>query len=216
MNLNLYALWGVVAAFSLILSSCSPTSVEGADVVFLFRDGFTDTSGGWESAETEDGSTGYYNGAYRIFVNRIDYYLWSTPKDLSFMDVRIEVDATKMAGPEFNDIGVICRYKDPGNFYYFSISSDGYYGVSKFINGNEQWIGMDKPQLNKEIIRTGTATNHIRADCIQEKLSLYVNGTHLIDVIDSDLIEGNVGLLAGTWDIAGTDILFDNFLVIKP
>jgi hypothetical protein len=60
------------------------------------------------------------------------------------------------------------------------------------------------------------ATNHIRADCIQDKLSLYVNGVHLIDVIDGDLLEGNVGLIAGTWDTPGTDILFDNFLVIQP
>ena len=216
MNQKLSILW-VVAALALVLSSCSPySSVEGAEVVYLFRDGFTDTSGGWESGETEEGSTGYYNGAYRIFVNRPDYYLWSNPRDLIFIDVRIEVDATKMAGPEINDIGVICRYKDPENFYFFSISSDGYYGVSKIINGQEQWIGMEEPQLDNVTIRTGTATNHLRADCIQQKLSFYVNGKHLIDVNDSDLSQGNVGLIAGTWDSPGTDVLFDNFLVIQP
>lgn len=207
----------LVAALALAISSCSPfSSVEGAEVIYLFRDGFTDTSAGWESADTEDGSTGYYNGAYRIFVNRPDYYLWSNPRDLVFVDVRIEVDATKMAGPDINDIGVICRYKDPGNFYFFFISSDGYYGVSKFINGVEQWIGMQEPQLDSETIHTGTATNHIRADCIQQKLSLYVNGKHLVDVIDGDLSQGNIGLIAGTWDTPGTDVLFDNFLVIQP
>jgi hypothetical protein len=185
-------------------------------VVILFRESFADTSGGWDSIESDEGSTGYYNGAYRIRVNQTDYYLWSNPQDLTFMDVRIEVDAVKMAGPDLNDIGVICRYKDPGNFYFFSVSSDGYYGVSKFINGEEQWIGMEYPQQDKDTIQTGMATNHIRADCIQDKLSLYVNGVHLIDVIDGDLLEGNVGLIAGTWDTPGTDILFDNFLVIQP
>jgi hypothetical protein len=208
---------GVIAALTLLISSCSPySSVEGAEVVYLFRDGFTDTDGGWETVENEFGSTGYYNGAYRIFINQPDYYLWSNPRDQVFIDVRIEVDATKMAGPDTNDIGVICRYKDPGNFYVFSISSDGYYGVSKFINGEEQWIGMEAPQLDNVTIRTGTATNHIRADCIQQKLSLHVNGKHLIDVIDGDLSQGNVGLIAGTWDTPGTDVLFDNFLVIQP
>jgi hypothetical protein len=216
MNQKLSALW-VVAVFATLLSSCSPySSVEGADVVILFRESFADTSAGWDSIESDEGSTGYYNGAYRIRVNQTDYYLWSNPQDLTFMDVRIEVDAVKMAGPDLNDIGVICRYKDPSNFYFFSVSSDGYYGVSKFINGQEQWIGMEYPQQDKETIQTGMATNHIRADCIQDKLSLYVNGVHLIDVIDGDLLEGNVGLIAGTWDIPGTDILFDNFLVIQP
>jgi hypothetical protein len=77
------------------------------------------------------------------------------PQDLTFMDVRIEVDAVKMAGPDLNDIGVICRYKDPSNFYFFSVSSDGYYGVSKVINGQEQWIGMEYPQQDKDTIQTG-------------------------------------------------------------
>jgi hypothetical protein len=216
MNQKLSALW-VVAVFAYLVSSCSPySSVEGADVVILFRESFADTSGGWDSIESDAGSTGYYNGAYRIRVNQIDYYLWSNPEDLTFMDVRIEVDAVKMAGPDLNDIGVICRYKDPSNFYFFSVSSDGYYRVSKFIDGEEQFIGMEYPQQDQETIQTGMATNHIRADCIQDKLSLYVNGVHLINVIDGDLLEGNVGLIAGTWDIPGTDILFDNFLVIQP
>jgi hypothetical protein len=216
MKQTLPVLW-LIAALALISSSCSPySSVEGAEVVYLFRDGFTDTSGGWESGETEDGSTGYYNGAYRIFVNQPDYYLWSNPRDLIFIDVRIEVDATKMAGPDINDIGVICRYQNPSNFYFFSISSDGYYAINKFIDGKEEWIGMEAPIMDNVTIRTGTATNHLRADCIQQKLSFYVNGIHLIDVIDSDLSQGNVGLIAGTWDTPGTDVLFDNFLVIQP
>jgi hypothetical protein len=85
---HLSVVW-VVAALALLISSCSPySSVEGAEVVYLFRDGFTDTAGGWEIVDNEFGSTGYYNGAYRIFINQPDYYLWSNPRDLIFIDVR--------------------------------------------------------------------------------------------------------------------------------
>ena len=166
--------------------------------------------------DTDDGITDYFDEGYRIFVNRADYYLWSNPKDQSFTDVRIEVDASKISGPDFNEIGVICRYTDSKNFYFFAISSDGYYRVSKFIDGNEQWIGMDQPQFDDANIHTGAATNHIQTVCNQQKLSLSVNGKHLIEVTDADLSEGNVGLIAGTWDNPGTDILFDNFKVLKP
>ena len=166
--------------------------------------------------DTDDGITDYFDEGYRIFVNRADYYLWSNPKDQSFTDVRIEVDASKISGPDFNEIGVICRYTDSKNFYFFAISSDGYYRVSKFIDGNEQWIGMDQPQLDDVNIRTGAATNHLQTVCNQQKLSLSVNGKHLIEVTDADLSEGNVGLIAGTCDNPGTDILFYNFKVLKP
>jgi hypothetical protein len=210
------AIW-VVIVISMAVHGCSsPTAIQSVGPLVLFQDDFSDTSGGWYSSDTEDGITDYYNEGYRIFVNRPDYYLWSNPKDLSFTDVRIEVDASKIGGPDFNEIGVICRYKDSKNFYFFAISSDGYYSVSKFIDGNEQWIGMEQPQFDDTNIRTGTATNQLQVNCIQENLSISVNGKMLISVTDSDLSEGNVGLIAGTWDIAGTDVLFENFKVERP
>jgi hypothetical protein len=210
------AVW-VVIVISLATSGCNaPTATQSVGSLVLFQDDFSDTSGGWYRSDTEDGITDYYNEGYRIFINRSDYYLWSNPKDLSFSDVRIEVDASKIGGPDFNEIGVICRYKDSKNFYFFIISSDGYYSVNKFIDGVEQWIGMEQPQFDDTNIRTGDTTNYIRVDCIQQNLSLSVNGKLLTTVTDSDLKEGNVGLIAGTWDIAGTDVLFENFKVERP
>jgi hypothetical protein len=216
------AIWMVIIISFAVMGCNSPQANHTIQVppntqpLVLFQDDFSDTSGSWYSMETDEGLTDYFNESYRILVNREDYYLWSIPKGRSFTDVRIEVNASKIGGPDFNEIGVICRYKDSDNFYFFTISSDGYYCVSKFIDGNEQWIGMDEPQLDDVNIRTGEATNQLEVVCSQETLSLSVNGKHLIDVTDGDLSEGNVGLIAGTWDTPGTDILFDNFKVLKP
>lgn len=214
-------LW-VVIVFSMAVLGCtgSPasrsTGPQIADLPALFQDDFSDTSGGWYSRDTDDGVTDYFNGSYRIFVNQANYYLWSIPKEQSFTDVRIEVTASKVDGPDFNEIGVICRYQDSNNFYFVVISSDGYYSISKYINGVGQWIGMDQPQFDDVNINTGAATNQLQVECNQQKLSLTVNGQHLIEVTDGDLVEGNVGLIAGTWDTPGTDVLFDNFKVYQP
>jgi hypothetical protein len=216
------AIWMVIViSFAVMGCNASPANhtiqvPPTTQPLVLFQDDFSDTSGSWYSMETDEGLTDYFNEGYRILVNRNDYYLWSIPKGQLFTDVRIEVDASKIGGPDFNEIGVICRYKDSDNFYFFTISSDGYYSVSKFIDGNEQWIGMDEPQLDDVNIHTGEATNQLEVVCNQGTLSLSVNGKHLIDVTDGDLSEGNVGLIAGTWDTPGTDILFDNFKVLKP
>jgi hypothetical protein len=76
-------------------------------------------------------------------------------------------------------------------------------------------IGEDKMATSDEI-NLGLDTNHIRADCVGSELSLYVNGKLLTSVTDTDFANGDVGLIAGTYDTAGTDIHFDNFVVYDP
>ena len=67
-----------------------------------------------------------------------------------------------------------------------------------------------------EQINQGNATNAIRADCVGDNLTLYANGTILADVRDSRFTSGDVGLIAGTFDIPGAEILFDDFVVRQP
>jgi hypothetical protein len=126
------------------------------------------------------------------------------------------VDARKIAGPDENDFGVICRYKDEQNFYFFTVGSDGYYAISKIINGEESFVGMDQMQFNDTAIQLGDGANHLTAECVSDRLTLSVNGTVLADVKDADLTAGDVGLIAGTYEMMGVDILFDNFVVTRP
>jgi len=140
--------------------------------------------------------------------------VWTNP-GLNFDDVIVEVDATKVDGPDDNDFGVICRYQDVDNFYFFLISSDGYYGIGRVVNDEQILIGKDQLYPD-EAIHQGEEINHIRADCVGSSLTLHVNGVELAEVQDDSFVSGDVGLLAGTFDQPGTDILFDNFVVKKP
>jgi hypothetical protein len=180
----------------------------------LFKDDFSDPGSGWMQGEDEYGKTEYFDGSFRILVNADVTGKISIPR-LFFKDVIIEVDATKVAGPDDNDFGVICRYQDENNFYFFEISSDGYYSVGKYKENQLELIGMQQMQTS-DAIRQGQATNRIRASCIGSLLSLSVNGHKLIEVEDIEFSTGDVGLIAGTFETPGTDILFDNFTVIKP
>jgi hypothetical protein len=180
----------------------------------LFQDDFSNPSSGWNRASTEVGETDYADGMYRIFVNQTYMDVWSKP-GLAFTDVRIEVDAIKVSGDRDNRFGVICRAIQPGSFYTFIISSDGYYGIGR-INGEEfTLIGMDAMQPS-DAIHQGSAYNRIRADCIADRLALYVNERKLAEVSDDQFKSGDVGLIAGTYDIAGTDVRFDNYTVYQP
>jgi len=216
MKKNMY-FGSIIAALLLGTLACSVFSSEETPELpsnLLFQDDFSDTTSGWDQVDTEDGSTDYENGYYRIFVNTDEMDVWANP-GLNFSDVVVEVDATKAGGPDDNDFGVICRYQDVQNFYFFIISSDGYYGVGKVIDGEQELIDVDQLQPS-DAISQGAAVNHIKADCIGSRLVFNVNGTLLADVQDSTFTDGDVGLIAGTFGQSGTDIHFDNFMVFKP
>jgi hypothetical protein len=51
---------------------------------------------------------------------------------------------------------------------------------------------------------------------VSDGLILWVNGQKLSVVRDGDFLHGDVGVIAGTNENAGVDILFDNFVVYNP
>jgi hypothetical protein len=187
----------------------------------LFQDDFSDSSSGWDQFSDADGITDYDNGSYRIRIDQPEFTFWANPGLGNSLpsDVRIEVDATKIGGPDFNDFGVICRYSGTGNqasFYEFIISSDGYAGIVLVTDSSQDVISTDGQLQPFDAIRQGSTSNHITAECFGNLLTLYVNGSVLTSVTDSTLTSGDVGLLASTYDEAGVDILFDNFIVTVP
>jgi hypothetical protein len=204
--------------FALATAGCQISPAIGGEIVssggILFKDDFSDPNSGWMQGEDKFGKTEYSDGSFRIFVNSDVTGKISIPR-LLFTDVIIEVDASKVAGPDNNDYGVICRYQDENNFYFFEISSDGYFSIGKYKDDQLMLIGMEQMQTS-DFIRQGQATNRIRAACIGSSLSLSVNGHLLVEVEDGDYTVGDVGLLAGTFETPGVDILFDNFKVFKP
>lgn len=205
----------IIVILVIALQACSSADSRSVGKKVLFSDNFSDTSKKWDSITTDSGSTDYYNGAYRILLNIIDAKAWAKPENESFTDARIEVNATKNGGPDNNDFGIICRYLDSNQFYYAVISSDGYYGIMKMTGGGSQLIG-EKSMLESKTILNGAVTNHIRFDCVGTTLTLFINGSQVDQQTDTDYTTGNVGLLAGSFDTPGTDILFDNFFVYKP
>lgn len=217
------ALLAVNLACSLVFPKAGGSGGETSNL--LFKDDFSSTSSGWDSVRDTEGITDYENGAYRIQINTLGaggngISYWASPGLESQLpgDVRIEVDATKSAGPDDNDFGVICRYtttNDLPSFYQFMVTSDGYAGIVLVTKGDQTIITTDQLQPT-DAIKQGAAANHIRADCTGTTLTLYVNDKKVATTTDTSLAKGDVGLIAGTYSEAGTDILFDNFVVTKP
>lgn len=188
-----------------------PTTLPSGSV--LFQDDFSRNTSGWDRMLANEGIMDYDAGGYRILVNALQTNFWTTPRQ-DFTNVRIEVDTGKLAGPDENRIGLVCRFNGT-DYYFFILSSDGFYGLGLFSEGKAALLGQAEMQ-SSENINKGLAVNHLRADCNGDTLTFFINGFQVAQVQDATLNSGDVGILAGTFGVPGVDIVFDNFVVLQP
>ena len=205
------------SSFLFLFSACAsaptppPTQAAPSGTV-LFQDDFDAPTTGWDRFANDGGIMDYFEGGFRILVQKPGLNFWSTAQK-NYGDVRVEADVLKLAGPDENRMGVMCRYQG-GNYYFFIISNDGYYAIGKFVNGQTTLLGQEQMQASP--IVQPNMINRFRVDCIGNTLTFTVNGTQLAAVQDGDLKFGDVGVLAGTFSQPGVDVSFDHFVVTQP
>jgi hypothetical protein len=211
-----YKLACILLIFGLWLTACQSFGLEyfGISGEDLFNDDFSQPNSGWRRASDEHGSADYGDDYYQITVNSAKYQVWSSP-NLLFADSIIEVDAVKAAGNDDNLFGITCRVQPSQDFYAFLISADGYYGIFRHQDDAFQLLGQNAMSPS-EAIQQGNVTNRLRADCVGNTLSLYINGQKVAETTDDQFTRGDVGLIAGALSDPGVDIHFDNFSVFKP
>lgn len=206
----------ILLLLSFLLAACASAQIPVAPAAkagdILYQEEFEDNTTGWDRVANDHGIMDYDSGGYRFLVKQSDYNLWSTPEK-NFKDVRVEADVFHLNGADENRMGLMCRYQN-GDYYFFIISNDGYYGVGKYIGGQILLLGQTSMQVSEFIEKE--AVNHLRADCIGDTLTFYVNFNQVAAVKDADFPNGDVGMLAGAFAQPGVDVLFDHFVVIQP
>ena len=215
-RLSLFPFLFHLSAFCLLFSACASAPVQTVPLAksgdILFQDEFENNSTGWARVSNDNGIMDYDQGAYRILVQQPTMNFWSTPEK-NFRDVRVEADVIRLNGPNENRTGLICRYQN-GDYYFFIISSDGFYAIGKFIGGNTILLGQSEMQSSEFII--SNSVNHLRADCIGNTLTFFVNFNQIASAQDTDFPSGDVGVLAGSFSESGVDVSFDHFVVMQP
>ena len=181
----------------------------------IYADDFSDIDSGWDVSFENDTEAEYVNGEYRLAVYRSDYVVWGNPSMAPlFGDIRIEVDARHEEGPLDNNFGILVRYQDDTDeFYWFQISSDGYFSVDMRQFG--EWATLVEWQESDAIRQGAGATNHLAVEAIGNQFSFFVNDVYLTDITADSFLFGNIGLAAGTYDEPGAVIHFDNVMVYE-
>jgi flagellar basal body rod protein FlgG len=192
----------------------TPTPTVEAQGNVLLEDDFSDPSSGWQAEQYTDGSVGYQDGYYYVTSTQEGKIVEGTA-NRSFSDVDVEVDATQFSAPSNNNnaYGVECRLQSNRDGYSLLISGDGYYSIQKYSGGSftrlVDWTGSD-------VINQGNATNQLRVVCDGSYLALYCNGELLGETNDSAFTQGDIALVAATYESDTTEIHFDNLKVYQP
>jgi len=195
------------------LPTATPTATTTEQTAkVLFEDNFEGNTS-WYTVENNRFSLRYEDDGYAIRVDLVNAPVWSVRLQ-DWADVRLEVDAAHLDGPEDGYFGLTCRHADDANYYAFLINSQGGYGIGRVIDNDFEFL--DEGSDSTGILKTGDATNHLRADCIGETLRLYVNGQKLLEVDADDFDSGDIGLIVKTGARPGLDVFFDNFAVLEP
>jgi hypothetical protein len=191
----------------------TPTPTENPEAIFT--DDFSDTSG-WYKYQEDDYGFLYADDGYHIYNNVLGAAYWSILAR-EYTRVGLEVDGTRLAGPDDGYYGVVCRFADDGdNYYALVISDNGFYGIAMMEDGEFDFLdtGTDEAGI---IHRGMESTNRVRGDCAGNRLVLYANGQQLLETWDDTFSTGDIGLIAGNrLSGDGVDVLFDNFAILQP
>jgi len=212
---------GLMAASCAPASRPAPSGGAAPAAGVLFQDDFSNTNSGWDKHTGTDATTNYDGGRYLIAVQQPSVDAWAEP-GLDLTDVSLEVQAQYSAGPVNNEYGVMCRYQQGGDgknsFYFFVVSTDGYYALGKVSKDVRKILSpaAGSPQPTTAIKPQADAVNDLSATCQGSHLAFSVNGTPVGDFTDDELKQGDIGLIAGTYDEGGVQIHFDNLVARKP
>ena len=207
-----------IMAVVLLMAGCSQFRLAGAlfnpgsdeESQTLVRDDFSDKDSGWGQFIYPEGAAVYKDDVYQIAVNVPNSDIFITYPRV-YINSIVQADIQKVSGSNDNNYGLICRYEDERNFYAGQISSDGYAGIIKVKNGVYELIGREL-MMPVPAILGGEAVNQVRFECVQDTLTLIVNGQVAETQTDDTFISGEVGMIAGT--VSGYEgvFAFDNFI----
>ncbi len=215
--------------------------VPDAPGTLLYATGFDspDLNGDWEQAQGRL-SAQITDGVMRLDVGAANEGVFA-PLRWYFTDFDLRTQATAVEGPENNSYGVLFRQRDLNNYYYFLISSDGYYTVHRVTNGVGKQLSA---WIQSEIIDIGIGTPYrLRVTGRGSEFQFYINdqlvelcipdnpeaestihpltgdcmeGQMLTTLVDDTHAYGRVGVIVEALDEPDIVVDFDQIIIYSP
>ena len=170
---------------------------------------FRRDDGEWALVDEDDVTQSFRSRTLHIRLDRTDWVSWAINNQLDAGSFLAEVDLAHVEGPENAESGLIFRFVDEDNFYFFAVSANGYFSL--FKREDAGWVTL-VDWTESEALNSGPGTlNRIGVLARDETITLLVNSRGVAQVDDRSLDSGAIGLAAGTFQEAGLEVSFDNF-----
>ncbi|MBI3160767.1 MAG: hypothetical protein HYZ26_14305 [Chloroflexi bacterium] len=194
-------------------TGAGPTAVPTPEPAGLsLFDDFSDPASGWGQLNADYGQYAYLDGGYHFLIYQAGVLLWSVRPE-STANLTLEVQARFAADAPSGEsglLGLVCGYRNPDDFTYAAITNTGYYGLFQVTPQGEAFIGMEDWQPSLKL-NPGTAPNRLRLDCVQGVIQFWINGELTAAAAAPGILEGQFGLLAGSFNWAAAHAVFDDF-----
>lgn len=192
----------------------NPNASESGEVYFQTE--FDDVEGWWLRPVPEVNQS-----KYRVFEDNGQLYMEINPQGVTLYafydlvlnnpDVQVDTVAQKVAGPNTNNLSIICRASDAG-WYEFSMTSGGYWFIWLYYNGKYSQLATGASRA----INMKNQANQLTATCIGSNLTFYINQVKLGAVTERTLRDGGWVGVSIFSEYPDLGVVFEWFSAIVP
>ncbi|MDF1512934.1 MAG: hypothetical protein P1S60_03895 [Anaerolineae bacterium] len=166
----------------------------------------------WQLSTDASATVDILDGRLLIEVHIPGQVAWASHSQV-WNNFQLTVEAEQLSGPLDNEFGILVRMNNDTEFYVLSISGDGFVRAALFQN--DVWTVLGSDWAPSPHIHQGLSFNKLAVKVLDATISLDVNGQQVLEINDTTLEKGQVGLYAGAFGEGGVVVAFDN-LEIKP
>lgn len=194
-------------AIAAAAATAAPSSGNSGGAV-LYKQTFEGASSDFDEDESENASYKFVDGTYSVSAKKPNMIIWRKIKG-DYGNTALSLDAT-IDGPQDSAAGLVFHYQDDKNFYLFTITADGRYGLDMYKDDNLTTL-IDWTESSA--IKGSGETNSIRVETVGDKIRLYANDELLDEVSDGTFKRGKAAIAINTFDDPALTVRFDNLTV---
>jgi hypothetical protein len=153
------------------------------------------------------------NGYLVTELNANDTYLYLTYDEYTYTDVGVAV-VFENRGVNNNNVSLVCRLSDDDGWYEFNVASNGLYDILRWDQRNNKYVTIASGGSNS--INQGKDENAYGATCVDDELTLFINGTKVKTVTDRNLREGLVGIGVASFNVSPVVVEVDAIEIFEP
>lgn len=184
----------------------NPASSGGGAV--LYKQTFDKPGSDFDEDETDNASYKFVDGAYSVSAKKPNLIVWQKIKG-DYGNAAISLDAT-IQGPKGSAAGLVFHYQDDKNFYLFTITGDGRYGLDMYKDDKLTTL-IDWTESSA--VHTAGELNRLRVETVDDTIRLYANDELLDEISDGTFKRGKTAIAINTFDDPKLTVLFDNLVV---